>query len=79
MFHEGQSAISWELVDSNLMKKNKGSWTFEAQKKNKTLAKYSLDVDFKGLVPSAIIKKITESNLPAMFEGFQKLIDDSKS
>ena len=61
------------------MKKNAGSWKLESHKKNKTLAKYTLDVDFKGLVPSPIIKKITESNLPGMFEGFQKLIEFSKA
>jgi len=78
MFHVENKEISWELVDSNLMKKNKGSWILEAQKKGSTLAKYQLDVDFKGLVPSPIIKKITESNLPAMFEGFQTLIKAMK-
>jgi ribosome-associated toxin RatA of RatAB toxin-antitoxin module len=77
MFHEGNNKIRWSLHDSNLMKKNNGSWTL-TEKKSSVDALYELDIKFKGLVPSAIVKKLTETSLPAMFEGFQSLIDDQE-
>ncbi|MEI8027137.1 MAG: SRPBCC family protein [Pseudomonadota bacterium] len=75
MYHGEPDEISWKLVDSNLMKSNQGKWKLSSAGKNKTKAEYHLDVDFKGLVPSMVVKKVTESSLPAMFEGFQKMID----
>ena len=76
MYHSGSNEISWVLHDSNLMKHNTGHWKLSAgNKKGHVHAEYSVDLKFKGLVPSAIIKKLTQTSLPAMFEGFQKLID----
>jgi hypothetical protein len=75
MFEEAPKRLSWELADSNLMKSNSGSWTLKAGKKGTTDATYSLEVKFRGLVPSAVSDRIAQANLPAMFEGFQGLID----
>jgi ribosome-associated toxin RatA of RatAB toxin-antitoxin module len=74
MFAEEPNRIWWTMVDSNLMKKNEGSWTLTAQG-DKTHAVYKLDVSFKGLVPSMVTDQIAKANLPAMFAGFQRLID----
>ncbi|MCX6123329.1 MAG: SRPBCC family protein, partial [Proteobacteria bacterium] len=63
--------------ESNLMKHNTGSWTFEAEGKGKTKATYNLEIKFKGLVPSMITDQIAKANLPLMFAGFQKLIDNT--
>lgn len=67
--------ISWNLVESNLMKENSGSWTFSQEGKN-TRAEYQLEVKFKGLIPSKITDQVAKANLPAMFDGFQKMIDE---
>jgi ribosome-associated toxin RatA of RatAB toxin-antitoxin module len=75
MFEESPQKIWWTMTESNLMKKNDGSWTLTAQGKDKTAAVYKLDVSFKGLVPSMITDQIAKANLPGMFDGFQKLID----
>jgi len=75
MYHLEPKEISWKLVESNLMKLNQGRWLLSSAGKGKTKAEYHLEVEFKGLVPSMVVKKVTESSLPAMFEGFQKLID----
>jgi ribosome-associated toxin RatA of RatAB toxin-antitoxin module len=74
MFAEEPSRIWWRLMDSNLMKKNEGSWTLTAQG-DKTLALYKLDVSFKGFVPSMVTDQLAKANLPGMFAGFQRLID----
>ncbi len=77
MFEEKPNKIWWELSESNLMNKNDGSWTFKEKKDGSTKATYTLDLQFKGLVPSAITDRVAKANLPAMMEGFQKLIDEN--
>jgi coenzyme Q-binding protein COQ10 len=77
MFEESPTRIWWELSDSNLMKANSGQWLFESISPSETKATYTLDVKFKGLVPSMITDQIAKANLPLMFAGFQKLIDDT--
>ncbi len=74
MFHEAPHKISWQLVDSNLLKVNSGCWEFSAQGADKTLAKYSVDVAAKLFIPGSIIESLTRANLPKMFDGMQKLI-----
>jgi ribosome-associated toxin RatA of RatAB toxin-antitoxin module len=77
-FEEAPGKIWWHLVDSNLMKENSGSWTLSKKDASHTLAVYELDVKFKGLVPSMVTDPIAKANLPLMFAGFQKMIDESK-
>jgi ribosome-associated toxin RatA of RatAB toxin-antitoxin module len=77
MFEEAPNRIWWKLDDSNLMKQNDGSWEFTKKSADATKARYTLDVKFKGLVPSSITDQIAKANLPAMLTGFQKLIDDN--
>ncbi len=74
MFAEEPSKIWWTMVDSNLMKKNEGSWSLTAQG-DKTHAVYKLDVTLKGFAPSMVTDQIAKANLPGMFAGFQRLID----
>ncbi len=75
MFEEAPNRMWWNLDDSNLMKQNDGSWDFTKKTADSTKALYTLDVKFKGLVPSAITDQIAKANLPAMLAGFQKMID----
>lgn len=79
MFHKGKSEILWTLEGSNIMKENEGHWRLKkSDKKGFVDAEYAVNLKFRGLVPSAIINKITQTSLPAMFEGFQSLIDSKK-
>jgi ribosome-associated toxin RatA of RatAB toxin-antitoxin module len=78
IFEDAPNRIWWSLVDSNLMKTNNGSWNLSAGATNETIAIYKLDVGFRGLVPSMITDQIAKANLPAMFDGFQKLINAVK-
>jgi ribosome-associated toxin RatA of RatAB toxin-antitoxin module len=75
MFAESPAKIWWNMDDSNLMKASDGSWLLSDSGAGKTKAIYSLDVKFKGLVPSAITDRVAKANLPAMMAGFQKIID----
>ncbi len=76
MYEEGPHKIYWNLEESNLMKKNDGAWHLKSAAKDKTIANYKLDVTFKGLVPGAIVNKVTEASLPTMFAGFQTMITE---
>ncbi|MEZ4741158.1 MAG: SRPBCC family protein [Bdellovibrionota bacterium] len=78
MYEESPHKIWWDLAESNLMKENAGSWTLKGAKKASTEANYQLEVKFKGLIPSAVTDKIAKANLPAMFAGFQELIDSKR-
>lgn len=74
IFEESPTKLWWELADSNIMKLNNGSWELTSDGQ-KTKALYTLEVVFRGLVPSAVTDKVAKANLPSMFEGFQKIID----
>ena len=78
MFTEKPGRIWWDLDESNIMKKSNGAWTLKDLGGGKTKAVYTLDIVFKGLVPSAIVDQITKANLPGMFSGFQQLIDANR-
>ncbi len=77
MFLQAPNKISWSMVDSNLMKQNDGSWTLESGADGTTNSTYRLEIKFKGLVPSMITDQVAKANLPLMFAGFQKLIDEN--
>ncbi len=79
MYEESPTKMWWTLTDSNLMKFNDGSWKLRETEPGKTRAKYALDVKFKGLIPGAITDQVAKANLPMMFTGFQRLINDLKS
>ena len=79
LFETEPNKIWWQLADSNIMKSNEGSWLLQEAGKNKVRAVYTLEVKFKGLVPSAITDKVAQANLPLMLSGFQRLIDQCKA
>jgi ribosome-associated toxin RatA of RatAB toxin-antitoxin module len=68
---EGKERVQWKLVDSNFFKQNEGSWYLKPAGDKETSVHYELEVSFGFLVPSWISKKLTEVNLPKMFENFE--------
>ncbi len=83
MYASEPKKIWWDMDDSNIMKANTGSWELKSLKGKKdgekTDATYTLDLSFKGFVPGFVTDQIAKANLPTMFAGFQKLIDDCKA
>ena len=75
MYEEKPGRIWWDLEESNIMKVSNGSWQLTADG-DKTKAIYSLEIKFRGLIPSAVTDKIAKTNLPGTMEGFQRLIND---
>lgn len=67
----GQETIAWKLVESNFFKNNEGLWRLKPRDGKHTEVHYELDVGFGFLVPGWISKKLTEVNLPKMFDSFE--------
>lgn len=63
--------VSWRLVSSNFFKKNDGKWLLKRVDDKKTQVVYALDVGFGFMVPSWVSKKLTETSLPKMMQGFE--------
>ncbi len=68
---KGSEEVKWKLVDSDFFKKNEGRWVLKEKGNNETEVHYELDVAVVFMVPSWIAKKLTEVNLPKMFESFE--------
>lgn len=67
----GKEETSWKLIESDFFKKNEGRWVLTAKGSNQTQVQYELEVGVVFLVPSWISKKLTEVNLPKMFDSFE--------
>ena len=69
---KGHEEIRWKLVESDFFKKNEGRWVLKPIGEKETEVHYELDVAVVFLIPSWIAKKLTEVNLPKMFESFEQ-------
>lgn len=63
--------VKWELVSSNFFKQNAGFWDLKPIAGTKTQVRYHLEVGFGFFVPPWVAKKLTEFNLPQMFDSFE--------
>ncbi|MCB0404554.1 MAG: SRPBCC family protein [Bdellovibrionales bacterium] len=64
--------VVWKLVESNFFKTNEGRWLLEPADRGGVQVQYELEVGFGFLVPKFISKKLTEVNLPKMFDNFER-------
>ncbi|MBI3543136.1 MAG: SRPBCC family protein [Deltaproteobacteria bacterium] len=71
-FEQGPGGMRWELVDSNILKANSGSWTLKDVGGGRTEVTYSLALDFKIYVPGMILNGLVKSSLPKMLDSFEK-------
>ena len=69
MIHQHPHKISWTLLSGDLFKKNEGYWELKALNDDETQLTYSIDAEFKLLVPKMIINKIIKNNLPKLFNN----------
>jgi coenzyme Q-binding protein COQ10 len=70
--------LSWSFIKGEIIKDNKGEWVLEELDDGCTKATYNVEVSFGLLVPGAVAKALTSSNLPAMLQSFKKRIEGSK-
>jgi ribosome-associated toxin RatA of RatAB toxin-antitoxin module len=64
--------VEWTMVESDLLKKNVGSWELKSVGPGKTDVLYKIDIDFNIPVPGFILKKLVSGSLPAMVKSFVK-------
>ena len=71
---QGNYKVAWRLLNSDLLKKNEGSWVLRPEGEGKTHATYSLDLQIGGFipVPAAITNKLAEQSFPALLANFKK-------
>lgn len=65
--HSPPHRIAWVLHSGDLFKKNSGYWHLEGIGEGQTRVTYSVDIDFKLMVPKIIINKVIKNNLPGLF------------
>ncbi|MBI3555377.1 MAG: SRPBCC family protein [Deltaproteobacteria bacterium] len=71
-FEDGPGSMRWELIESNILKGNTGSWKLKDLGGGRTEVTYSLGLDFKIYVPGMILNGLVKSSLPKMLESFEK-------
>lgn len=67
--------LTWELVESNLFKKNTGGWKIKT-KGDVIEVTYGLDVEFGFLVPSFVVNSMVKKDLPKMIERFENRVKE---
>lgn len=68
MKHEKPHKVSWTFDSGDLFKTNSGSWQLKDLGKGKTEVTYSIDLDFKLMVPKMMLGKLASKNLPSMMD-----------
>jgi ribosome-associated toxin RatA of RatAB toxin-antitoxin module len=67
-----KGTICWDLIEGNIMKKNSGLWTLQADGDDQTTVTYEIEIDFTIPVPSLIMSKLVKGSLPGMIRSFEK-------
>lgn len=74
---EAPNRLSWTFDNGDLFKSNNGEWLLKDLGDGTTEVTYSLDVDFKVMVPGMISKKLVSTSLPAMMKSVEERAQDS--
>ena len=67
--------IEWNFVEGDLFKTSTGSWELKSVDDSTTEVTYTLDMDFKVMVPGMMSKKLVSSNLPSMMKSIHREVE----
>ena len=67
-----QKKMEWNLVKSDMIKKNTGRWELTSMGAGKTEVKYSIEIEFNIPVPGFVLNQLVKSSIPSMIRGFEK-------
>jgi len=67
---EGTHKVTWDLVDSGLIKSMKGYWLFDSESDGRLKVTYHTEVGLPKLAPKAVVDKLVGSTLPAMMKTY---------
>ena len=68
--------ISWELVESDLMKTNSGGWELDEIEPGVTEATYTMEMELDLWVPHSIVDGMVGAHLPTMLQAFKKRAEE---
>ncbi len=66
-----KGVITWDLVESDAMRANSGSWEIKDAGSGKCEASYRITIDFKFPVPGFILNRLVKGSLPSMIKSFE--------
>ena len=66
------SAISWHLEQAKMIDANVGGWTLSDEGDGQTLARYTLDVKLRGLIPKSVSDRLLGTTLPETLSHFKE-------
>ena len=72
---QGSDSLSWELVDSKLLKKNSGKWTLEPLEGQQTSVNYTIDLELAGKLPASVNQKMAGQALPDTLGRFKARVE----
>jgi coenzyme Q-binding protein COQ10 len=67
--------ISWKLHEADMIKRNDGGWKLKRLSDGRTLAEYSIDIDFKIWVPGPVAKFLVSTSIPSTLTCFKGEIE----
>ena len=71
----GSDSLSWELVDSKLLKKNSGAWQLKADEGDITSVNYTIDLELAGKLPASVNQKMAGQALPETLARFKSRVE----
>ncbi len=63
--------VKWKLLESDFFKSNQGAWKLERSGSQKTVAHYSVDLEFGFLIPKWVSQQLIKIQLPKMLDEFE--------
>ncbi|MBC7385977.1 MAG: SRPBCC family protein [Cryobacterium sp.] len=64
--------LTWKLIESDLLKKDSGTWKLRDAGEGKTEVTYTIDIEFKIWIPGPILKGLTTTTLPTLIGEYEK-------
>ncbi len=71
----GDSALTWELGESKLMKTNSGSWRLHENDDGTTDVTYSIELELAGKLPASVNQRMAGQALPETLARFKKRVE----
>ncbi len=67
-----KGTLTWKLVESDLLKKDSGTWTLMDLGDGKTEVTYTIEIEFKIWIPGPVLKTLTATSLPMVIAEMDK-------
>jgi coenzyme Q-binding protein COQ10 len=76
MTESPQSSIKWNLVRSETLKGDDGSWEFRALGERRTEATYQIELKLGPFIPRAVSNFLAEQSLPRLLSQFKRRAEE---